>query len=179
MEDKIAVAKKIHELLGQIIRLGGFRLKYRIVVDPVFPDSDSNWEAPVVLVEFSGTDSGRLKERGGELLRSIEHLALEIVGAGREDHLKVSFDCDGFRRRRLQELKLSAQVAADKVRETGVPYVFAPMSSLERRAIHLSLREAEGLKTQSEGEGAERHLVIYPEGYTGKAPEAPAVRRRR
>jgi len=179
MEDKIAVAKQINTLLTKLIQLGGFKLKYRILVDPTFKDEASNIEKPELLVEFSGVDSGLLTERGCELLRSIETLAFEICRLERDDHEKISFDCNGFRRVRLKELQMAAKVSAEKVRETGEPYAFAPMSSRERRIVHMALRDVEGLSTQSEGEGPDRHLVIYPEGYKGKPPVAPPARRRR
>jgi len=49
------------------------------------------------------------------------------------------------------------------------------MSSRERRVVHLSLRDVEDLRTESEGEGPARHLVVYPKDYRGKAPAAPVT----
>jgi len=66
------------------------------------------------------------------------------------------------------------QVAAEKVRTSGMPYVFGPMNSRERRVVHLALRDIPELRTQSEGEGSSRHLVVYPKDYKGKAPAMPA-----
>lgn len=177
IEEKIEKAKRINELLNSIIRLGGFRLKYRITVDPPAP-ANSEWEQPVILVDFSGADSALLLERGGELLRSIECVVLEAVKVGPDDHDKIAFDSMNFRAARFDELKLSAKVAAEKVRKTGVPYPFAPMSSRERRIVHLALRDAEDLRTESLGEGPSRHLVVFPKDYKGKPP-APAMSRRR
>jgi spoIIIJ-associated protein len=176
--DKIAVAKRINELLTSIIRLGGFRLKYRITVDPALPE-ERDWERPQILVDFSGSDSGMLIERGGELLRSIEFVCMEACRLGPDDHDKIAFDAMGFRRARFDELKMAAQVAAERAQETKMPYVFAPMSSRERRIIHLALREHEGLRTESEGEGPARHLVVYPKDYKGKADATPQFGRRR
>jgi spoIIIJ-associated protein len=53
-------------------------------------------------------------------------------------------------------------VAAQRVRETGQPQRFNPMSSRERRIIHLELNGAPGVRTMSEGMGDRRQLVIYP-----------------
>jgi len=63
---------------------------------------------------------------------------------------------------RLEELKLSARVAAQRVREKGQAFRFNPMSSRERRIIHLELNGAAGVRTVSEGVGDHRQLVIYP-----------------
>lgn len=178
MEDKIAIAKQISELLNNIIRFAGFRLKYRITVDPPLPQ-DRDWERPSILVEFSGPDSSLILERGGEVLRALECIVLESVRLSSDEHEKIAFDCMDFRKTRIEELRLAASVAAEKVRHTGLPYPFAPMSSRERRVLHLALREYTDLRSESEGAGPQRHLVVYPKDYKGKAVATPSARRRR
>jgi spoIIIJ-associated protein len=79
-----------------------------------------------------------------------------------DDHDKVVFDCMNHRAMRLEELRLAASVAAEKVLKTGVPYNFAPMSARERRIVHLALRDHPELTTQSEGEGPRRCVVVLP-----------------
>ena len=177
--DKIAVAKRINELLTNILRLGAFKLKYRIVVDPVWAEEDRDWERPLILVDFSGSDSGLLTERGGELLRAFEYVCKEACRLGPEDHDKVAFDANGFRKARFDELKMAAKVAAERVQQSNAPYEFGAMSSRERRIIHLALKEHEGLRTESEGEGPARHLVVYPKDYKGRPKTAPSMGRRR
>ena len=143
---------------------GGLRLKYRITVDPPLAEQ-RDWERPEILVEFVGPDSPLLLERGGELLRAIEFLALEMLRLPGNEHEKVCFDCMNHRGLRLEELRLAAGVAAEKGAQVGAPYEFAPMSSRERRIVHLALRDHAGLRTQSEGEGLRRYVVVYPENY--------------
>ncbi len=175
--DKIAAARKIESLLKATIAAGSFKLKYRITVDPPIPE-ERDWERPDILVELAGPDSELLLERGAELLRSLEHLALQMLRLPPEEHEKVTFDCRGFRAMRLQELKMAAQVAADKIRKTGMPYEFAPMSSRERRIVHLALRDLGDFRTESDGVAAERHVIAYPKDYKVK-PKAPSFGRRR
>jgi len=159
--DKIAAARKIDELLRSVVTLGGLHLKYRITVDPPLPE-EREWERPEILVELSGPDSVLLLERGGELLRAIELLAIEMLRLPGNEHEKISFDCMNHRAMRLEELRIAAGVAADRVRKTGTPYEFAPMSSRERRVVHLALRDQSDLRTESQGEGGRRCLVVYP-----------------
>lgn len=159
--DKVAAAKKINEFLQAVVTHGGLRLKYRIVVDPPIAEN-RDWEKPEILVDFTGPDSPMLLDRGGELLRALELLALEMLRLPSGEHEKVSFDCQNHRSQRIQELQTAAQVAAEKVRHTGTPYTFSPMSSRERRIVHLALREESDLHTESEGEGLRRCLVVYP-----------------
>jgi spoIIIJ-associated protein len=176
MEDKIAAAKEINELLNNIIRLGGFRVKYRIAVDPpVSPEAE--WERPAILVDFSGPDSPLLVARGGELLHALEMVVVESVGDLLDEHERISFDALGFQQARTDELVMAAKVAAEKVIESGQPYAFSPMNARERRVVHLALKDSPELRTESEGEGAARHLVVYPKDYRGKAPEAPGAAR--
>ena len=166
--DKVAAARKIDELLRAVVNLGGLRLKYRITVDPPLPE-ERDWERPEILVELSGPDSSLLLERGGELLRGIELLAIEMLRLAPNEHEKVSFDCMNQRAMRIEELRMAATVAAEKVRTTGVPYEFAPMSSRERRIVHLALRDHADLHTESQGEGPRRCLVVYPKNYKSTA----------
>ena len=158
--DKIAAANKINEFLKGVVTHAGLRLKYRITVDPPLPE-ERDWERPDILVEFAGPDSPLMLERGGELLRAIELLAIEMLRLQGNEHEKISFDCMNHRAMRIEELRMAATVAADKVRKTGSPYKFAPMSSRERRIVHLALRSEADLVTESEGEGLRRYVVVY------------------
>ena len=172
LEDKVAAAKKIESLLKNVIASGDFKLKYRITVNP--PAVSDELTAPEILVELAGPDSSLVLERGGELLRSLETIAHEALHVHAEDHDKVAFDCRGYRAARQHELKLAAEVAAERVTRTGAPYAFAPMTSRERRLLHLAFRDHESLTTQSEGEGGHRYVVLYPKNYKPPKP----IRRR-
>jgi spoIIIJ-associated protein len=169
--DKIAAANKINDLLRGVVTHGGLRLKYRITVDPPLPE-ERDWERPEILVELAGPDSTLLVERGGELLRAIELLAIEMLRLPGNEHEKICFDCMNQRALRLQELQMAAGVAAERVRKTGMPYEFAPMSSRERRMVHLALRDYADLHTESQGEGPRRCLVVYPKDHKPAASPA-------
>ena len=175
LADKIAAAKKINEFLQSIVTYGGLRLKYRIMVDPPIAEQ-RDWERPEILVDFAGPDSVLLLDRGGELLRSLELLTFEMLRLPSGEHEKISFDCQNQRSIRLQELRMAASVAAEKVRKTGTPYQFAPMSSRERRIVHLALRDEADLHTESEGEGMRRCLMVYPKDYKRAASNKPPGR---
>lgn len=169
LQDKVAAAKKIDSLLKSVLASGGFRLKYRITVNPP-ATAGLELETPDILVELAGPDSDLVLERGGELLRSLETISHEAIHLHGEDHDRVAFDCRGYRAARQRELKMAAEVAAEKVMRTGVPYSFAPMSSRERRLIHLAFRDHQSLVTQSEGEGLRRYVVLYPRDYKPARP---------
>lgn len=68
---------------------------------------------------------------------------------------------------------MAAEVAADKVIRTGVPYAFPPTNSRERRLMHMAFKEIEGVETASQGEGPGRFLAVYPAGKTDLPVAAP------
>ena len=163
MEDLQLAAEKVASLMRLLTTTGGLRLKFRITAGAGAADPDG-FERRDIYVECKGPDADLLTERDGELLRSLEHIAAKILQLEPEDHDRVSFDADGFKAERARSLREAAERAIDQVEDTDQPYSFPPMSSRERRMLHLFLRDS-GLQTASSGEGPRRFVVLYPEGY--------------
>jgi spoIIIJ-associated protein len=163
IEDHAAAANKIAAFLQSLVKTGGLRVKYRITAGSGAADPDG-LEAREIYVELAGPDAELVIERGGELLRALEHVAAKIVRLEPEEHDKVSFDALNFKALRARELRLTAETAAESVRRTGEPYEFAPMSSRERRMLHLALKPFDEVETASSGEGLARYVVAYPKG---------------
>ena len=155
-EKAVGELKKFLDLVAHEMRL---EIECDISVaqssEPGARDSD-------VVVTFRGPDQDFLLERNGELLLALEHIGHRWLRLDPRLHDRVRFDCGDYRATRLAELKLSARVAAQRVRETGEPFRFNPMSSRERRIVHLELTGAQGVRTMSDGSGDRRQLVIYP-----------------
>src|SRR6202011_477394 len=128
--DKLSAAKKINQFLQSVVTHGGLRPKSRRPAAPPIAEN-RDWEKPEILIDFAGPDSVLLLDRGGELLRALELLTFEMLRLPSGEHEKISFDCQNQRSIRLQELRMAASVAAEKVRKTGTPYQVAPMSSRE------------------------------------------------
>jgi spoIIIJ-associated protein len=81
-----------------------------------------------------------------------------------DDHDRVSLDANGFKASRARALRESVEAAMTNVQDSGEPYRFPPMSSRERRMLHLFLRDS-GLQTASTGEPPHRGVVLYPAGF--------------
>jgi spoIIIJ-associated protein len=113
-------------------------------------------------VLFRGRDQELLLERNAELLKALEYIALRWLRLDPHYYDRVRFDSGDYRALRLEELKLSARVAAERVRETHQPFRFNPLSARERRIIHLVLKDEPGVRTASEGAGEERQVVVHP-----------------
>lgn len=191
LNDMGQAAKKIADFLKILRTTGGLNLKPQILASngQVQPNSSNaagaspavssktstpSETSPEITVELSGPDTPLLLARNGELLHAIEHIAAKILRLEPEEHDRISFDADGFKATRNRELDMMAEIAVQKVRATGRPFSFAPMTSRERRILHLALAKS-GLPTASSGEGPGRFVVLYPEGLEPSQPATPSA----
>jgi spoIIIJ-associated protein len=149
----------INALLKKILQQGGFALSFAV---QHIPQDTAEEDSLEYVIDFKGADADLLLERNGALLDALEHVVLKAVRLREESLRRFAFDCQDWRRLRIEELKLTAQVAAERVLESGDPFPLSPMSPRERRVIHLALRDQPNIRTVSEGVGPERHIVIMP-----------------
>jgi len=164
-----SIGPKIDGFLRMILDDAGFKVSYELRdVEPAADD----FETPEVTVQFSGPDTDLLLSNRAELLLALEHVTMELLRLPSDDHSRLSFDANDYRLLRIEELRMSAAAAADKVKRTGVPFRFNPMNSRERRVIHLSLRAETEVRSESLGSGPFRQVVVYPAGMAS-LPEPP------
>jgi spoIIIJ-associated protein len=171
IDDLQQAAQKIAGFLSTLNKLGGMRLKYRISAPEAAPGAEE--KAPALCVELGGPDVLLVTQHNGELLLALETVAAQILRLDQREGDLVSFDAANFKALRAQEQRLKAEIAADKVIRSGVPYAFPPMNSRERRLMHMAFRGIEGVETASNGEGPERFLAVYPAGKTHLPVAAP------
>lgn len=157
--DRDAVVAGLHRFLKLLLE--GARLDVRYEIRSLDPGQDQV-EHPEVLVVFSGRDQELLLERNAELLQALEYLAVRCLRIDPKTYDRVRFDSGDYRALRLEELKLSARVAAERVLASRQPFRFNPMSSRERRVVHVALKDTPGVRTASEGAGDRRQVVVYP-----------------
>ena len=137
------------QFLNDVFRAAGFDLRAQA----------SEGEGGCVL-NIDGSDSPIVRSEGGELLDALEHFVNQSFGRELPEGERFVCDVDNFRSIRETELRMMARHAAERVRSSGAPFFFGPMSAGERRIIHLSLAEEEGLFTESVGEGNARRLKV-------------------
>jgi spoIIIJ-associated protein len=169
-------AQKIAGFLNFLNKLGGMRLKYRIAANELAQDSEGS-PAQQLSVELAGPDVPLVVQRNGELLFALETIAAQMLRLDQREQGLISFDAGGFKALQAEQLRLTAETAAEKVLRSGIPYAFAPMNSRERRQLHMAFRGIEGVETASSGEGQDRFLAVYPAGKTN-LPVAPPVKPR-
>jgi len=149
----------MESLLYAFIKHSPFTLTFSIQKAAAHADDP---DAPEYVVDFSGADADLLLEKNATLLHAVEHVVLKAIRLDEDHFRRIAFDCQDWRRTRREELRLMAQVAAERVIDTGAHFTLNPMSPSERRIVHLALKGQPQVRTQSEGMGPERKVVIFP-----------------
>ncbi len=107
-------------------------------------------------------DDGLLIGRRGQTLDALRHLSQRIIAARMGRNVVVNIDVGDYRARREEGLVENAKAAAATVLEQGESATMDPMSAQDRRVVHLSLAELEGIDTFTVGRGSRRRVVIAP-----------------
>lgn len=136
--------------------VGAFGLEGTIEVESI--DEDTNE------IRVQGSDLGLLVGPKGNTLAAVQELSRTVVhrrvpgqAAGR-----IRLDVGGYRQRRREALERFTQSIAEEVRASGVQKALEPMSAADRKVVHDTVNEMDGVSTISEGEDARRRVVIIP-----------------
>lgn len=161
--NKAEAETRIEEFLDVVLDDADFDLEYDIASgEGLHPD----FENPDFVVRFEGPDVEILLANKAEVLLALEQLTMEAIGMAPEQHSRICFDANDHRVLRVQELRMSAVAAADRVRRSRQPFHFSPMNSRERRIIHLTLDGDADIRSESVGEGPIRQVVVVPKEMT-------------
>lgn len=118
-----------------------------------------------VFVSIDTNDAGRLIGNSGETLQSLQLIVNLIVSKqleNPEDSKRVIIDVASWRKGKEEDLAHKARMWAERVIESGQPMDLEPMPSWQRRIVHMTIQETDGVESESVGEGRDRHLVISP-----------------
>ena len=158
--DRAAAADALRDFLQSMMRASGLDLQVKVRAAEGATGTEEG-EAEV-FADLDGRDKEMLLARGGEVLKALEHLAFRALRLEPAFHEKIHLDCAGYRALRFEELRMTARVAAERVESSRQPFRLNPMSSRERRIVHLALKDFPGVRTESVGTGEERQVVIHP-----------------
>ncbi len=122
----------------------------------------SEREESQILISADSEDSKYLIGKGGANLVAIQHLLRIIFKKQSSERLSFSLDVNEYREKQHQNLVRLAESAAQRVLGEKKPFIMEPMSAYERRIIHATISEIDGVKTESIGEGEDRKVVIKP-----------------
>jgi spoIIIJ-associated protein len=112
-------------------------------------------------IRLYGVDSGRLTDRHGEVLDAIQVLANKAL-VGRKVEKEIELDCEEFKGHREEDLGRRAREVADRVRQGGREELLPAMSPIERRIVHIALRDDSDVTTESRGDGFYKRVAIIP-----------------
>ena len=115
-------------------------------------------------IKVQGADLGLLVGPKGNTLAAIQELSRTVVHRrvpGRAEG-RLRLDVGGYRQRRREALERFTQAIADEVRSSGVQKALEPMSPADRKVVHDTVNEMDGVSTISEGEDSRRRVVIIP-----------------
>lgn len=158
--ERAAAAEALRGFLEDVIRASGLQL--RVTVSAITSAGTGGEGDAEVFADLDGADQGLLLERNAEVLKALEHLAFKALRLEPAFHERIHIDCGGYRALRFEELRMTARVAAERVQSSRQPFRLNPMSSRERRIVHLALKDIPGVRTESVGMGEERQVVIHP-----------------
>lgn len=147
------------EIVTDFVRglVAAFGLEAEVVADKV---DDENAE-----VRVNGSDLGLLVGPKGATLSAVQELSRTVVHRqvpGTAEG-RVRVDVAGYRQRRKEALERFVHQVADQVRESGVQKALEPMSPPDRKIVHDTVNEIDGVSTLSEGEEPRRRVVIIPQ----------------
>jgi spoIIIJ-associated protein len=116
-----------------------------------------------VTVTCSGADVAILIGRHGQTIDAVQYLMNAMSHRVHGDERKeVIVDAAGYRARRRTTLESLAVRTAQQVRTSGERVELEPMTAVERKVVHLKLKEFEGIETASEGTEPNRYVVVLP-----------------
>lgn len=135
------------------------KMKLPAKVSAVYGEADESGDTPI-LVDIRGDDLSILIGRRAETLNALQYILGLIVSKEAQHWVQVVVDVEGYRARREKQLRQLARRMADQAVRTGKRQILEPMSSAERRIIHLELRDHPDVTSESIGEEPARKVTI-------------------
>ena len=121
----------------------------------------TNKDDRVTIRMFSNKDYILIGKEGATL-KALETLAKQYIQNTTGIYYKFNLDVSNYKEKNIKRLEWLAKKTAKEVASTNVPVALDNMTSYERRIVHSALTDFKGVKTESEGEEPNRHIVIKP-----------------
>jgi len=115
----------------------------------------------------SGGESGVIIGKRGQTLEAMQYLLEKMVNKKSTNRVRVLVDVEGYLEKRKKNLQQLASRMAEKARRIKKPVTIGQMNSHDRRIVHIHLKDENGVRTQSIGDGYYRKLMIFPKRQNG------------
>ncbi|MEA1867969.1 MAG: RNA-binding cell elongation regulator Jag/EloR [Thermodesulfobacteriota bacterium] len=139
------------EITEKILNKSGLAGQVEIKVDDEEP-----------YLDISGEDLSLIIGKEGQNLNALEYIVNRILQYRVESRTGIKLEAQGYREKREKSISLLAHRMAKKAQKTGRPVTLQPLGAKERRLVHLTLKNINGIRTHSVGEGIMRKVVINP-----------------
>jgi spoIIIJ-associated protein len=150
--DESALAADARTLVMRVTTALGVEGRVDVVEDDV-----------TIVITCTGDDVALLIGRHGQTIDALQYLLNAISHrAYGDDRKEVVVDAAGYRERRRATLEALAERTAEQVRASGSKVELEPMTAVERKVVHLKLKELGGVATASEGTEPNRYIVVLP-----------------
>lgn len=146
----------------EIVEFGTQALKK--IIDGISQDAIVNAKQTKEKLIFSitGGDSGVLIGKRGQTLEAIQYLIEKMINKKTTKKTRVMVDVEGYLEKRKNNLKQLASRMAEKAKKIKKPVTIGQMNAHDRRIVHIHLKDENGIRTQSIGDGYYRKLMIFP-----------------
>jgi spoIIIJ-associated protein len=150
------IAERAREILERIVEGIGVRCRIEL-----------HEEVDALVATCTGGNLGLLIGKHGQTIDAVQYLVNAAVSRAFPDERKqIVVDASGYRARREATLAAIAQRSAERALQQGSPVELEPMTAVERKVVHLALRDHPGVETTSEGTEPNRFVVVAPAGST-------------
>lgn len=110
-----------------------------------------------IVFQITSSDSARLIGSRGDTIRALNHIVKKAFDS---EDMRFFIDVNGYRTKKIDDLKQTARLLAERARSLKYNVEMTPMSSYERMIVHAALAEEPNIATESHGEGRDRRVVI-------------------
>lgn len=153
--EKTSDIEELKKIAGNFLAEVLDKMDLSTTVDMTYDEAEKE-----LYIDVQGKHMGILIGKRGQTLDALQYLVSLVVNRRSEDYIRIKLDTENYRERRKETLENLARNIASKVKRTQREVSLEPMSPYERRIIHYALQDYRDITTESEGEGAYRHIVV-------------------
>ena len=146
--EKIKIIKEITDTLFHLLEM---KVDFKLTEEEGAFNLQAETDEPGILIGYHG-----------QALQALQMLITLAVFRKLNEWVRISVNVGDYQEKRQEALTKMAQSIAQRAKFSSTPQSLPPMSSAERRIIHLALANDAEVETVSEGEGRDRHVVIKP-----------------
>lgn len=148
---KEEIINRIIDYLKLIIENLGINVDFETIID-----SDR------ITIKMKSDNDSILIGRNGQTIKALEILSRQKIYNETGIYFRFNLDVSDYKEKQKEHLEYLAKKSAKEVLRTKAPVILDNMTSYERRIVHNALTEINGIKTESEGEEPNRHIIIKP-----------------